>query len=53
MKFTLLIAITFVSIGSKMLAQAPNDCYETLSLFVEPAKAKNYVGALPLSLIHI
>ena len=47
MKFTLLTAILFVSIGSKMLAQVPNDCYETLSLFVEPAKAKNYVGALP------
>jgi hypothetical protein len=40
MKITLLTAILFVSIGSKMLAQAPNDCYETLSLFVEPAKAK-------------
>ena len=29
------------------MAQVPNDCYETLSLFVEPAKAKNYEGALP------
>ena len=27
MKFTLLTAILFVSIGSKMLAQVPNDCY--------------------------
>jgi len=30
-----------------MEAQVPSDCYETLSLFVEPAKAKNYNGALP------
>ena len=47
MKFTLLTALLFVGLGSKMMAQVPNDCYETLSLFVEPAKAKNYEGALP------
>ncbi len=47
MKFTLLTALLFVGLGSKMMAQVPNDCYETLSLFVEPAKTKNYEGALP------
>ena len=47
MKFTLLTALLFVGLGSKMMAQVPNDCYETLSLFVEPAKAKNYEVALP------
>ena len=62
MKVTLLLTLIVIGFGNKMFAQAPNDCYETLSLFVEPAKAKNYVGALPyydkvinecLSLIHI
>ncbi len=47
MKLTLLIAVLVVGFGSKMKAQAPSDCYATLSLFVEPAKAKNYSGALP------
>lgn len=47
MKFTLLITVLVIGFGSKMEAQVPNDCYATLSLFVEPAKAKNYNGALP------
>ena len=46
MKMTLLIAVLVIGFGSKMKAQAPSDCYATLSLFVEPAKAKNYNGAL-------
>ena len=47
LKFTLLLILIVVGFGNKTFAQAPNDCYETLSLFVEPAKAKNYAGALP------
>jgi len=47
MKLTLLITVLVIGFGSKMEAQVPNDCYATLSLFVEPAKAKNYNGALP------
>lgn len=47
MKFTILVTLLVIGLGSKMFAQVPNDCYETLSLFVEPAKAKNYAGALP------
>jgi len=47
MKLTLLVTVLVIGFGSKMMAQVPNDCYETLSLFVEPAKAKNYEGALP------
>lgn len=47
MKLTLLITVLVIGFGSKMKAQVPNDCYETLSMFVEPAKAKNYEGALP------
>lgn len=47
MKFTLLVTLIVIGLGSKMFAQVPNDCYETLSLFVEPAKAKNYAAALP------
>ena len=46
MKMTLLAAILVIGFGGNILAQVPNDCYETLSLFVEPAKAKNYNGAL-------
>ena len=46
MKLTLLIAVLVIGFGNKMKAQAPSDCYATLSLFVEPAKAKNYNGAL-------
>ena len=45
---TLLLAIALVlSYGSNMVAQAPDDCHLTLSLFAEPAKAKNYNAALP------
>jgi len=47
MKMTLLVTILVIGFGGNILAQVPNDCYETLSLFVEPAKAKNYEGALP------
>ncbi len=47
MKLTLLITVLVIGFGSKMKGQAPSDCYATLSLFVEPAKAKNYNGALP------
>jgi tetratricopeptide (TPR) repeat protein len=47
LKSTLLLTLFVVAFGGKMLAQAPSDCYATLSLFVEPAKAKNYEGALP------
>jgi len=47
MKLTLLVTVLVIGFGNKMAAQVPNDCYETLSLFVEPAKAKNYEGALP------
>ncbi len=47
MKLTLLVTVLVIGFGSKMLAQVPNDCYATLSLFVEPAKTKNYNGALP------
>jgi len=47
LKLTVLITALVIGFGSKMNAQVPNDCYETLSLFVEPAKAKNYDGALP------
>lgn len=46
-KLTLLITVLVIGFGNKLAAQVPNDCYETLSLFVEPAKAKNYEGALP------
>jgi tetratricopeptide (TPR) repeat protein len=45
---TLLLTIALVlSYGSNMVAQAPDDCHLTLSLFAEPAKAKNYNAALP------
>jgi len=47
MKLTLLITVLVIGFGGKMKAQVPNDCYATLSMFVEPAKAKNYEGALP------
>ena len=47
MKLTLLITVLVIGFVSKMDAQVPNECYETFSLFVEPAKAKNYKGALP------
>ena len=45
---TLLLTIALIlSYGSNMVAQAPDDCHLTLSLFAEPAKAKNYNAALP------
>ena len=47
LKLSVLIAVFAIGFGAKLEAQVPNDCYETLSLFVEPAKAKNYEGALP------
>ena len=47
MKMTLLVTILVIGFGGTILAQVPNDCYETLSLFVEPAKTKNYDGAFP------
>ncbi len=47
LKLTLLVTVLVLGFGNKMAAQVPNDCYETLSLFVEPAKAKNYEAALP------
>ncbi|MFK5982008.1 MAG: hypothetical protein QM499_03755 [Flavobacteriaceae bacterium] len=46
-KLTLLVTVLVIGFGNKLAAQVPNNCYETLSLFVEPAKAKNYEGALP------
>ncbi len=46
MKMTLLITVLVMGFGGNLLAQVPNDCYVTLSLFVVPAKAKNYNGAL-------
>lgn len=46
-KLTLLLAVLAIGFGSKMEAQVPNECYTTLSMFVEPAKSKNYDAALP------
>ena len=43
----LFIAILSLSIAGSVYAQAPDDCNITLSLFAEPAKAKNYEAALP------
>jgi tetratricopeptide (TPR) repeat protein len=47
MKILLLIATLMLTLGGEMVAQAPDDCVVALSLFVEPAKAKNYEAALP------
>lgn len=47
LKTILLIAIVALSFGNKAFSQADNDCVITLSLYVEPAKAKNYDAALP------
>jgi len=45
---TIFLLATFVlALGSTMNAQAPDDCHITASLFIEPAKTKNYEGALP------
>lgn len=43
--FLLVALLTFTS-AMKSLAQADNKCYELGSLFIEPAKAKNYDAAL-------
>ncbi len=46
-KFSLLLVLlTVLGTGSKTLAQADNDCHVTLSLFIEPAKVKNYEEAV-------
>ncbi len=46
-KVSLFVALlTILGTGSKMLAQADNDCHVTLSLFIEPAKVKNYDEAV-------
>ncbi len=46
-KVTLFVALlTILGTGSKILAQADNDCHVTLSLFIEPAKVKNYDEAV-------
>ena len=40
------VLLTILGTGSKILAQADNDCHVTLSLFIEPAKVKNYDEAV-------
>ncbi len=45
MKAILLSTVLFLAFGSKSLAQ--EKCATLGSLFIEPAKAKNYEGALP------
>ncbi|MFT5436034.1 MAG: tetratricopeptide (TPR) repeat protein [Ulvibacter sp.] len=45
-KVILLVTLFALTIGGKSLAQADNKCYELGSLFIEPAKAKNYDAAL-------
>ncbi len=46
-KVTMFVALlTILGTGSKILAQADNDCHVTLSLFIEPAKVKNYDEAV-------
>jgi len=46
-KTILLTIILVFSVVSKVIPQADDDCHLTLSLFAEPAKAKNYNAALP------
>ncbi|WP_100804339.1 lipopolysaccharide assembly protein LapB [Ulvibacter sp. MAR_2010_11] len=46
-KGILLLATLTLTFGVSVFAQAPDDCNITLSLFAEPAKAKNYEAALP------
>ncbi len=46
-KAILFLATLSLTFGGSVFAQAPNDCNVTMSLFAEPAKAKNYQGALP------
>ncbi|MEM7186766.1 MAG: hypothetical protein AAF466_08920 [Bacteroidota bacterium] len=45
-KVTLLLVALTLSLGGNVLAQA-DECVTTGSLFIEPAKAKNYDAALP------
>ncbi|MAN60093.1 MAG: hypothetical protein CMC08_09690, partial [Flavobacteriaceae bacterium] len=45
-KVILIAMLMTFGLGSKVMAQA-NECHTTLSLFVEPAKVKNYDAALP------
>jgi tetratricopeptide (TPR) repeat protein len=45
-KVLLLLTLFAFTLGVKSLAQADNKCYELGSLFIEPAKAKNYDVAL-------
>lgn len=45
-KLILLVMLCAFTISGKSLAQADNKCYELGSLFIEPAKAKNYEVAL-------
>ena len=45
-KLFLLVMLFAFTLGSKTYAQADNKCYELGSLFIEPAKAKNYEAAL-------
>ncbi len=45
-KVLLLLTLCAFTLGGKSLAQADNNCYELGSLFIEPAKAKNYNAAL-------
>ena len=45
-KLFLLVMLFAFTLGAKTYAQADNKCYELGSLFIEPAKAKNYDAAL-------
>jgi tetratricopeptide (TPR) repeat protein len=45
-KVILIAMLMTFGLGTKVMAQA-NECHTTLSLFVEPAKVKNYDAALP------
>ncbi len=45
-KVTLLLVVLTLSLGGNALAQM-DECVTTASLFIEPAKAKNYDAALP------
>ncbi len=45
-KVILLLAVFTLTLGGKALAQM-DECVTTASLFIEPAKAKNYDAALP------
>ncbi|MFT4847831.1 MAG: tetratricopeptide (TPR) repeat protein [Sediminicola sp.] len=45
-KVFLLVTLFTFTLGLKTIAQADNKCYELGSLFIEPAKAKNYDAAL-------